>query len=225
VTPALPQPCLMLVTNLEVAGGEDALVERVEAAVAGGADMVQLREKELDEAALTALALRLRAATAGRALLLVNESGGGEGLRAALAAGADGVQLGERSYGVSAARAAAPGLLVGRSVHSFSGALRAAEQDADYLVAGPVYSTLTHPGHPAAGVQLIADMARAVRTPVIGIGGVEPHNAGPVVAAGAAGVAVLRGLLAAPNPEAAARGIRTAIDAAWAERPAIRRRA
>jgi thiazole tautomerase (transcriptional regulator TenI) len=225
VTPALPQPCLMLVTSLEVAEGEDALVERVSAAVAGGADMVQLREKELDEPALTALAHRLRTVTAGRALLVVNESGGGEGLRAALACGADGVQLGERSYGVSAARAAAPGLLVGRSVHSFSGALRAAEQDADYLVAGPVYSTLTHPGHPAAGVHLIADMARAVRTPVIGIGGVEPHNAGPVVAAGAAGVAVLRGLLTAPDPEAAARGIRRAIDAAWAERPAIRRRA
>ncbi|MEK9659797.1 MAG: thiamine phosphate synthase, partial [Chloroflexota bacterium] len=194
---ALPQPCLMLVTNLEVAGGEDALVERVAAAVEGGADMVQLREKELDEPALTALALRLRAVTAGRALLVVNESVGGEGLRAALAAGADGVQLGERSYGVSAVRAAAPGLLVGRSVHSFSGALRAAEQDANYLVAGPVYSTLTHPGHPAAGVHLIADMARSVRTPVIGIGGVEPNNARPVVAAGAAGVAVLRGLLAA----------------------------
>jgi thiazole tautomerase (transcriptional regulator TenI) len=225
VTVSLPGPCLMLVTNLEVAGGADALIERVAAAVAGGADVVQVREKEMDEASLTALAVRLRTVTAGRALLVVNESGGGEGLRAALASGADGVQLGERSYGVSATRAGAPGLLVGRSVHSFSGALRAAEQEADYLVAGPVYSTLTHPGHPAAGVHLIADMARAVRTPVIGIGGVEPENAGPVVTAGAAGVAVLRGLLAAPDPEAAARGIREAIDAAWAERPAIRRRA
>ena len=216
----VPEPCVALVTDRRVSGGLDALLGAVEAAVAGGLRLVQMREKDLPDAEQLVLARRLRELTSGRALLFVNDS-----VSIAQAAGADGVQLAERSRTVAAALdAMAPDviegrrLLVGRSVHDLAGATEAAEQGADLLVAGAVFETATHRGQPAAGTGLVAQIAEAVGIPVLGIGGITASNAPDVIAAGAAGVAVVAGVLAADDPNAAARSLCDAVQEAWAAR-------
>jgi thiamine monophosphate synthase len=108
------------------------------------------------------------------------------------------------------------GGLVGRSVHSISAALKAQEDGADFLVLGTVFPSLSHPGGPAGGLKLVEDVTTIVDVPVIGIGGITPENAGQVVSAGAAGVAVIRAILGDPDPEGAARRLRATLDAAGA---------
>ena len=113
----LPNPCLCLVTDRHV-GDESTLVERVAQAVAGGVDLVQLREKDLHGAQLLDLAQRLRRAIDDRALLVINER-----VDVAATLPADGAQLGEDAVPVPAARRIlGPDLLIGRSVHSVAGA-------------------------------------------------------------------------------------------------------
>ncbi len=208
MTPALPLPCLALITDRGVCGGTERLEWAVEAAVAGGVQLVQLREKELAGGPLFALAERLRRVTQGKALLFVNER-----VDVALACEADGVHLGEEALSVAQARRAARGrpLLMGRSVHHAAGALEAAEAGADLLLVGPVYDTASHPGMAPAGVGLVAEVAQSVQVPVVGVGGITPDNAEEVMAAGAAGVAVIRGILAAPSPYQAAQQLREAM--------------
>ncbi len=209
----VPVPCVSLVTDRRVSGSVEALLAAVEAAVAGGVSLVQMREKDLPDAEQLVLARRLRELTAGRALLFVNDS-----VSIALAASADGVQLAERSRSVASARDAMGSrrLLVGRSVHDLAGATDAAEQGADVLVVGEVFETATHPGQPAVGTGLVEQIAGAVSVPVLGIGGITAANAPDVIAAGAAGVAVIAGVLAADDPQDAARAIQDAVQQAWA---------
>ena len=210
--PALPLPCLALITDRRVCGGTERLEWAVEAAVAGGVQLVQLREKDLPGGPLLALAERLRRCTQGKALLFVNER-----VDVALACGADGVHLGEEGISVAEARRAAQGreLLIGRSVHHLAGALQAAEAGADLLQVGPVYATASHPDAAPQGVGLVAEVAALVGVPVMGVGGITPANGMEVVAAGAAGVAVIRGILAAPSPHRAAQQLREATNSGY----------
>ncbi len=205
----------MLVTGRSLCGGEDGLVAAVEAAVGGGVDAVQLREKDLPPDELLPLAGRLREITLGRALLLVNGP-----LDVALAAAADGLHLPEAAPPVERPR---PGFLVGRSVHSVEAARRAEAEGADYLIAGPVYQTRSHPGVRPTGVSLIEEIASRVPIPVLAIGGLTAGRADEVVRAGASGIAVISAVLAQPDRRAAAEGLRRAVDAAWAAAGAARR--
>ena len=167
--------------------------------------MVQLREKDMAAGELLVLARRLREICASRALLFVNDR-----LDVALACEADGVQLGERSLPVAAARmVAGRRLLIGRSVHSVEGAIAA--KDADLLVLGTIYASASHPGEPASGLGLIRGAVHATSLPVVAIGGINPANAAGVIAAGAAGVAVVGAILGAKDPRQAAADMRSAI--------------
>ena len=204
----------MAVTDRALCGGAEGLAAAVEAAVSGGADAVQLREKDLPASELSALALRLREVTRARALLTVNGP-----LEVALAAGADGVHLPE---GAPMRLRPRSGFLVGRSVHSAEAARRAEAEGADYLVAGPVYETRSHPGAQPAGLALIEEVASAVRVPVLAIGGVTAGRVEEVVRAGASGVAVISAVFAQPDPRAAAEALRRALDAAWERSPTPR---
>lgn len=195
----------MLVTDRALAGGTDALVRVVSEAVQGGANAVQLREKDLAERELAALGRRLREATRERALLLVNGS-----LDVALECEADGVHLPE------AAEAVETPLLVGRSVHSVEAARRAVAEGARYLVAGPVYETRSHPGRAGAGVELIRRISEAVDVPVVAIGGIDYQRVEGVVKAGACGVAVISALVGAAAPREAASQLMDALVAARA---------
>ena len=203
----LTLPVLMLITDWHLAGGEDGLVAAVSEAVAGGVNAVQLREKDLSPAELLPLAIRLRAAIAGRAVFVVNGS-----LEVALAAGADGIHLPE------AARMVQPPerpFIVGRSVHSRETAERAWAECSDYLIAGPIYETASHAGMAPCGRRLIEEIAGVVALPVLAVGGISAGRVEEVMQAGAGGVAVISAVLGARSPRDAARELRAAVDAAW----------
>lgn len=190
-------PRLMLVTDRRAVGRRD-LAQTVVAAVAGDVDAVQVREKDLPDDELTSLVERVREAVQGRAAVLVN---GRPRVATALGAG-----LHLPADAPSPAEGVWP--LWGRSVHSPEEAARHAEESPDYLLVGPVYPTDSKPGHPGGGLSLVESTARAAApVPVLAIGGIDATNAGAVVAAGAVGVAVRGAVLAASDPERAARSI------------------
>ena len=207
----LPYPSLCLVTDRAVCP-PDELSQRVAAAVAGGVDLVQLRDKEAPGGILLEQAWDLREIIRGRALLLVNERAD-----VALAAGADGVQLGEVALPVDEARAIlGPGAVIGRSVHSVPGALHAAVNGADFLLVGTMFATRSHPDEEPSGPGLLSRIASAgVSIPMLGIGGITAENVAEMMAAGASGGAVITGILASDDPETAARRLKSAmLDAA-----------
>jgi len=103
------------------------------------------------------------------------------------------------------------GRAVGRSVHSVDAALRAEGEGCEYVVAGSVFSTTSHPGGPVGGVQLVRDIAAAVRIPVIAIGGITASNARQCIDAGARGVAVISAIFDAEDPKRAAQDLWKAI--------------
>jgi len=172
-------------------------VEQAEAVLAAGGPRValHLRAHAASGRALHDLAGRLavRARETG-SLLLVNDR-----VDVALAAGAHGVQLGRRSLSAADARRLAGGMRIGASVHDEREGREAAEAGADFLLAGAVYPTATHPGQAGAGVRLIESVA-ALGLPVIAIGGVTPERAGELRRAGAMGMAAIRGVWDAPSP-------------------------
>ena len=201
-------PRLMLVTDRRTVGRRD-LMQIAGAAVAGGVDAVQVREKDLPDDELTALAERVQRAIEGRAAVLVN---GRPAVAKLLGAGL-------HLPGDAPAPAQRDWPLWGRSVHSTEEALRRAEEAPDYLLVGPVYPTDSKPGHPGGGLSLIEATARAVAPlPVLAIGGIEAINAGAVIAAGAAGVAVRGAILDASDPERTARAIHAAATEALPQR-------
>jgi thiazole tautomerase (transcriptional regulator TenI) len=124
----------------------------------------------------------------------------------AAAAGVRGVQLAHHSLDVPAVKRLFPELRIGKSVHSVEEALQAEAEGADYVIYGHIYATASKPGLPARGVVALRRVADSVRIPVIAIGGIKPGSVPEVLRAGAAGVAVMSGLLEAADPvrEAAA---------------------
>lgn len=206
-TGRLSRPCLCLVTDRRVCPS-DELPGRVAAAVDGGVDIIQLRDKEMPGAALLELAERLRRVVAGRALLLINERAD-----VAMAAGVDGVQLGEAALPTGAVRAImGEASVIGRSVHSVSGACEAAESGADFLLVGTMFASNSHPGEEPSGPGLLSRIASAgVTIPMLGIGGINERNAGEVISAGAHGLAVITSILARDDPSAAAERIKNSM--------------
>ena len=205
--PALPARILCLVTDRTMAGGDARLAAAVRAAVAGGVNMVQLREKDLSHGELLRMARDLRKAIGDRALLIVN----GDPLAAAESR-ADGVQLGEQAASVKEAReTVGRDLLIGRSVHSAGGAAQAERDGANFLVLGAVFPSRSHPAGQTLGAAGVRQAAASVRVPVIGIGGITVANAASVIVSGARGVAVISAILGASDPEKAARSLSAAI--------------
>ena len=105
----------------------------------------------------------------------------------------------------------APGRAAGRSVHSMDAARRAEAEGCEYVVAGSVFPTSSHPGGPVAGLQLIERIAREIRIPVIAIGGITANNARKCIDAGARGVAVISAIFDADDPRQAAQDLWKAI--------------
>jgi thiamine-phosphate pyrophosphorylase len=161
-------------------------LETARAAAAAGATVVQLRLKGVPTAELVERGRPFRetAAEAG-VTFVVNDD-----VEAALELGADGVHLGRDDLGAERARAA--GLLLGRSAQTVHEALAAASERPDYLGVGPVWGTPVKPEAAALGLDGLREACSAVDVPVIAIGGVDADNAAACLAAGAAGVAVVR---------------------------------
>lgn len=198
---------LIVVTDPDCGPGR-AVVDVVRAALRGGAPAIQLRMKDASAREMTVLARALLTETrrAG-ALLFVNDR-----VDVALAAGADGAHVGQDDLPVAAARKIAPpGFLIGVSAETAELARRAQAEGADYAGVGPVYATGSKAdAGDAVGVERIAEVAAAVRIPVVGIGGITIGNAPPVLRAGAAGVAVISAIMRAGDPEAATRALLSA---------------
>jgi thiamine-phosphate pyrophosphorylase len=186
--------------------------EFLRAALRGGVDIVQLRDKTLDDDGLIAAARVFReAADEFGALFVLND-------RPDLveACGADGVHVGQDDETPAAARAVVgPDRIVGRSTHApDQGEAAQRDPDVDYLAIGPVHATPTKPGRPAAGLGYVEWAAHNVRErPWFAIGGLDAGNVGEVVARGARRIVVVRALTEAVDPEAAARGLRAALEA------------
>ncbi len=209
---ALPNPALCLVTDRRVCP-PDELPGRVAAAITGGVDIVQLRDKEEPGGALLELAIALREVTRASAILLVNERAD-----VAAASGADGVQLGETAMPTASVRPILPdGSVIGRSVHSVAGATEAQASGADFLLVGTMFATRSHPGEEPSGPGLLERIRVAgVGAPLLAIGGITADNVAQVVHAGADGAAVITAILASADPEREAARIKSAMHNAMA---------
>ena len=183
------------------------------AALEGGVDMVQLRDKHAGEDELRrATALLRELCDEHAALLWLNDRPD-----LALAFGADGVHVGQDDEPVGAVRAeVGPELLVGLSTHSPEQLEQALGGEADQLSVGPVWETPTKEGRPAAGLDYVRHAAvRAAGRAWFAIGGIDMDNVRQVTAAGAERIVVVRAIRDAPDPRAAAAALRAAL-----ERPA-----
>jgi thiamine-phosphate pyrophosphorylase len=193
----------------------DGDVEKaVQQAVDGGVAMIQLRAHELPAGELLSLARRLKAITRGKALLVINDR-----LDVAITVEADGVQVPEAGLPTLAAR----GLIgkyavLGRSVHSADDAFRAGREGAEFVIAGTIYKSETHPDTEPVGPGLITEITRDSTLPVLAIGGINAGNIDEVVKAGAAGVAVITAIAKAEDPKAAAEELNKVLRESWAER-------
>lgn len=166
----------------------------------------QVRDKQLGQRARVVLASAVRHAVPA-ATIVMNDD-----VDAALAAGAEGVHLGAQDLPVAAARAMAPGLIIGATCRSRSDVERAAADGADYAGFGPLFATASKQGLPQPlGVAALSDAAGIL--PLIGIAGVDAGNAASVIAAGAHGVAAIGGIWRAADPVAAAAAIVSAVEA------------
>ncbi|WAI02527.1 thiamine phosphate synthase [Methanogenium organophilum] len=216
-------PPLYVVTDTGIGRGRShAALAALSAA--GGAGVIQLRDKELSGSDLLKEAIAVREALAGQnAIFIVNDS-----LAVALASGADGVHLGQGDGSVQEARTEADRVvavrnksrdgpdrrfIIGVSVGSVAEARRAIHEGADYVALGPVYATTSKADAGAVcGLGLLQEIREAVSVPVVGIGGIGMHNVQDVFRAGADSAAVISAVVAEEDVTAAARAMCGMID-------------
>ena len=187
---ALRRPIVCLVTDRRRLPDPDlnALVRFAGTAARAGVDLIQIRERDLDDRTLLDLTRRIVSAVeATAAVVVVNDR-----VDVAIAGGARGVHLRADSISAARARAIAPqGFLIGRSVHGAAEA-EAAGSDVDYLVAGTIYATPSKSGAVSLlGTPGLRTICQAVSVPVLAIGGITTDKVGDIAAAGAAGVAAI----------------------------------
>jgi thiamine-phosphate pyrophosphorylase len=191
----VPVPPLLLVTDRTQA--RLPLEQVVEHACAGGCRWVSLREKDLPADKQIALARSLMpiAQRFGARLTLHGDAD------LARATGLDGVHLPAAGDAAAARATLGPHALIGISIHSAAEAATLDPAVVDYAVAGPAYLTASKPGYgPALGLDGLTAICRATRVPVVAIGGIEWENAAAVMAAGAAGIAVMGSVMRADAP-------------------------
>jgi len=179
---------LYVITDEAIAGGQTH-EEIARRAIAGGADVIQLRDKVCGCRELCRIGRAIRTITMGTGtLFLVNDR-----LDVALACGADGVHLGQDDIRAGVARQIAPpGFIIGISVGTVDEAIRAEEEGADYIAISPIFSTVSKKdAGPGRGLEVLREIRQNVSVPVIAIGGINLDNVREVIAAGANGVAVI----------------------------------
>jgi len=181
------------------------------AAIDGGATVIQLRDKTASTRTLIEEGLALRRVTRERGvLLIVNDR-----VDVALALDADGAHVGQDDMPAAMARGLlGPKRILGVSAGNLDEAAGAVAAGADYLGVGPIYATRAKAdAGPETGPRLVREIAARLDVPLVGIGGITPENAGEVIHAGAAGVAVITAVVAADDIMAAAQHLRQAVDA------------
>lgn len=205
----LPDVRLMLVTDPALTARR-GLAETVAEAVAGGVTVVQLRDKDAPDATIVDLGRALMAALAPHGIpLIVNDR-----LRVARALGTAGLHIGQEDGDPAAARAViGPEAILGLSVTQAEEAGTVDAAVVDYVGLGPVFTTGSKPdAAPPLGLEGFAAVGARLPVPYVGIGGIDAGNAAAVMAAGAAGIAVVSAICAASDPRAAAATLRTAVE-------------
>jgi thiamine-phosphate pyrophosphorylase len=199
---------LYVVTDQKLSNGL-AHAEIAARAVRGGADVVQLRDKNMSKRELYMTALEMRQITNdGGSALIVNDC-----MEVALAAKADGVHLGQDDLPLEAARRIAPpGFIIGISVGSAAQAKKAEKGGADYVALSPLFDTMSKldagTGH---GLDVLRQIHEAVSIPVVAIGGIDKNNVRSVLAAGADGIAVISAVVSQKDVEAATKEMKNII--------------
>ena len=191
-------------------GGEDP-EPLLAAALRGGVDIVQLREKSLPrrEIELAAQTFR-RLCDNNSALFIVNDDPD-----LARACDADGVHVGQDDLAADEARELlGPDAIIGLSTHSEEQIAAADEAPVDYISVGPIWETPTKQGRPAVGLELISHAATDAPHPFFAIGGISPFNAEEVVRAGAGRICVVRAIRDAADPSAVAAALRRTVGVA-----------
>jgi thiamine-phosphate pyrophosphorylase len=209
-----------LVTDRDLSGLR-SLADIVEEAIAGGVTAVQLREKELGARRFLEEAREFKELLLGTEIpLFINDR-----VDVAMAIGADGIHVGQDDLPADQTRRlVGPEVLVGVSVATPEEARQAITDGADYLSVSPVFLTPTKPdADHAVGLQGVTRIRHAAEeVPVLAIGGIDSTNARSVVEAGADGVAVVSAIVAADDPERAARALRFEVEAGYRQRGGIR---
>jgi thiamine-phosphate pyrophosphorylase len=212
---------LNAIVDPERSGGHD-LADLARICAAGGATLVQLRDKLSGTRAMVETARAIKQALAPfHVPLVVNDR-----IDVALAAGAEGVHVGQDDMAVAdARRLLGPGAIIGLSIKTVAEAEAAPVELLDYVGSGGVYATLSKqqknaPIGPAGLAHIVAVFRRRApkKLPLCGIAGIDESNAAAVIAAGAGGVAVISALSLARDPAAAARALRRIVDLALAQR-------
>jgi thiamine-phosphate pyrophosphorylase len=191
----LPNPPLLLVTDRRQA--RRPLEQIVAAALAAGCRWVSIREKDLalDEQILLARSLMALAHAQGATLMLHGDGA------LAVAAGADGVHLPAGKDAAAARKLLGRDKLVGVSIHTITEAAAIDPASVDYALAGPAFESASKPGYgPEIGRKGLVEIARVARVPVLAIGGINTARIAEIIAAGAAGVAVMGGVMRVANP-------------------------
>jgi thiamine-phosphate pyrophosphorylase len=182
--------------------------ELLEGVIQGGANIIQLREKQYSKRDFYHLALKFREITARAGLLLIIN----DHVDIALAIEADGVHLGQDDLPLPAARKLAPELLIGASTHSLEEALQAQRDGADYINIGPVFPTKTKEGIEGfLGPEAIPVISSRIRIPFTVMGGITASNIDQVLACGARRVAMVTAITQAPDIADAVRSLRQKI--------------
>ena len=178
--------------------------ENVECALKGGVTAVQLREKECSSREFLELALRVKGLTSRYGVpLIINDR-----VDIALAAGADGVHVGQDDLPCRTVRQiAGPDMLIGVSVSALDEAIRAEQDGADYLGVGAMFPTGTKTDAEVITVGLLKEIRKAVSIPIVIIGGINMNTAPQLKGLDIDGIAVVSAIVAQPDVEAAARGL------------------
>jgi thiamine-phosphate pyrophosphorylase len=196
---------LYVITDRELSEGRP-LEEVVNAALQGGATVIQLREKKLTDREIFKMGMKIKPLIkkAG-ACFIINDR-----IDLALALDADGVHLGQSDLPLNIARKlTGEKKIIGISVKTIEKAREAEAQGADYLGVGSIYPTKTKKdAEPIGGPQRISQIRKAVNLPIVGIGGIQIHNIMEVIKAGADGIAVVSAVMGAPDIAEACRALK-----------------
>jgi thiamine-phosphate pyrophosphorylase len=184
---------------------DEEYIKKVEAALRGGADIVQLRSKHLNDREFLQLGIKIRALVTRYAkLFFVNDRPD-----MCRALDADGIHIGQDDLPVSVVRKMlSRGRLIGKSTHSVEQARRTMREDVDYIGFGPLFGTPTKPDYAPIGLGDIPHVMKNATKPVVCIGGIDHSNIDDVIAAGAERVAVVRAIFDQTDVEQAVRGLR-----------------
>ncbi|HEU0163915.1 MAG TPA: thiamine phosphate synthase [Thermomicrobiales bacterium] len=201
------RPHLQYITEVTPLLGSEGF-DRIVAAVEGGVDSIQLRERGVSARTMFDIASRLIPIAATHDVAIaIND-------RIDVAAALDGVglHLGGHSLPIATAREIAGPRIIGVSTHSLDDARIQAASGADYVTFGHIFATTSHPGEIPAGLATLREVAAVVNVPILAIGGVDRGNIAGVLAAGAAGITVISAIRNAFDPYVATRELRHALD-------------